>query len=280
VRLIMVARALVVGIERYANPRNNLIGVSNDVAAAIRVLGRFGINDIEVLRDQNATRKGIEGGLAALLNRTGDGDVAIFYYSGHGALLPPDFSGSDDPDGRDEALVPYESDTQSLIIDNTVAGLLDSHLSRSAFFYGIYDCCHSGDIQKNVLLEFQLNKVQHADALNMEVEKSVRIDDLIFNGIAGSGYRSGPMFKDLILDNGRDNAAHFAASEPDVTALVVNIDGVRRSVFTWALESVAEPGMSIAAFESAVTAAQAVKTQHHKPFVTCAQGQRDRAIFT
>jgi hypothetical protein len=227
-----------------------------------------------------STKKGIEGGLAALLNRTGDGDVAIFYYSGHGALLPPDYSGSDDPDGRDEALVPYECDTQNLIIDNAIARLLDSRLSANAFFYGIYDCCHSGDIQKNVLLDFHLNQVAHIDSVDMEVEKAVRLDDLIFNGVPGLGDRAGPSFKKLILETGRDNAAHFAASEPEVTALVLSIDGVRRSVFTWALEHVAQPGMSITAFESAVTAAQALKTQHHRPFITCAASQCNRVIFT
>lgn len=277
----MATRAFLVGIERYADPRNDLIGVSRDVAALVGTLASFGVYDLEVARDENAKKHAIESGLINLLRRTGAGDIAIFYYSGHGTLLPPEFSESDEPK---EAFVPYECDTANLILDKRIKDILDQNLSSEAFFYGIYDCCHSGDIHKSVLLSGNLASVRRHELENVEVEKSLGTDRLIFNGtpldgLAGPSAAKGLGFKKLILDDGRINAVHAAASEPEKTALVLNLDGERRSVFTWAVENALRPDMSVTAFELAVTAKQATKTHHHKPYVTCHPSQKARMML-
>jgi hypothetical protein len=280
----MATRAFVVGIERYANPRNNLIGVSRDVTAIIGALASFGVSDIEVVRDENARKSAIETGLSNLLKRTGPGDVAIFYFSGHGVALPPDFTGSDDPDGNDEAFVPYECDTANLILDNRMKQILDQHLSDQSFYYGFYDCCHSGDLHKNVLLSGNLFSVTKAGHEHDEVEKGIDPGQLIFNGRPPG--RTGPHsaatslgVKNLIFDESRINAVHAAASEPEKTALVLNIEGERRSVFTWAAEAALRPGVTVGEFELVVTAKQATKTRHHKPHVTCHPTQKSRTML-
>ena len=279
----MATRAFIVGIERYADPRNNLIGVSRDVSSTVGILNTFGISDLEVIKDENAKKQSIETGLGNLLKQTGPGDVAVFYYSGHGVMLTAEDTGSADPDGQDEALVPFECDTGNLIVDNKIKEALDKNLNPGAFFYGIYDCCHSGDIQKNLLLGSLSNVMRHGMS-SAEVQKSVTVDQLIFTG-RPSG-RAGPSLvaqaqtsKKLIVDDSRVNAVHIAACEPENTALVLNIDGERRSVFTWALEQVLRPETTVSALEIALTAKQATKTRHHKPFVTCHSTQRGRNVL-
>ncbi len=273
----MGTKALIVGLANYANPKNNLKGVENDVSAMVGVLGKFGITDIEVLRDANATADNIRNGLRALVIGAKQGDVRLFYYSGHGALLPPDFSGTDDPDGRDEALVPYEGTVSSLILDNWIATFLKTVLPSDVFFWGIYDACHSGDLFKDAAIAGLPGGIP-ADG----VEKQVQFEDLVLD--------SQPLrltiksveltTKALILDAGISNSVHLGAAEPEKTALVQEIGGVRRSVFTWALEQVAAPGMNVGDFELAVTTKQAEATGHHKPQVASSPTSKTRVLFS
>ncbi len=273
----MATRALIVGIAKYANPKNDLKGVENDVSAMVKTLGRFGINDIEVIRDSNATSANIRNGLNNLVKGANSGDTRVFYYSGHGALLPPGFSGSDDADGRDEALVPYEGNVSSLILDNWIAEFLKNVLPSDVFLWNIYDACHSGDMFKDAVVD-GLPPPFPADA----VEKIVPFEDLYFDSppVRMSPRLNQMTTKSLILDTGIPNSIHFGAAEPAKTALVQQIEGVRRSVFTWALEKSANPGTTVADFETAITANQATVTSHHTPQVACSDANKQRQLFT
>jgi Caspase domain len=273
----MATKALVVGIAKYANPKNNLDGLENDVSALIKLLGKFGVTDLEVIRDSNATADNIRNGLRNLVTGAKAGDTRIFYYSGHGALLPPDFSGTDDPDGRDEALVPYEGDVSSLILDNWVASFLKNTLPKNVFLWSIYDACHSGDMFKDAVVT-GLPLPFPNDAR----EKIVPFEDLVFDAppVRISPKIGMPTSKALILDSGLPNSVHFGAAEAEKTALVQQIEGVRRSVFTWALEQTAQPNISVADFEVAITAKQATITSHHTPQVACSNANKARKLFT
>lgn len=273
----MATRALIIGIAKYANPENNLNGVENDVSAMVKTMGKFGVSDIEVIRDSNATSLNIRNGLINLVKDAKPGDTRIFYYSGHGALLPPGFSGSDDLDGRDEALVPYEGNVSSLILDNWIAEFLKSVLSKEVFLWNIYDACHSGDMFKNAVVVGLPSPFQE-DA----VEKIVPFENLYFDAppIRMSPRLNQMTTKSLILDNDISNSIHFGAAEAETTALVQQIEGVKRSVFTWALEQSARPGITVAEFEAAVTAKQASITSHHTPQVACSEENKQRILFS
>lgn len=275
-------RALVVGIEKYANPRNNLIGVSNDISAFMRILAKYGVSDVEVIRDANATSINIRNALDALVRDAGDGDVRIFYFTGHGTLLPESYRFTDDPDGRDEALVPYEGTTESLILDNWFGKFLKEKLPLQSSFYSIIDSCHSGQMYKGeVVLDLANNRI---DAnVDMPTAKEIDFASLVFGanpmfvGGASSGNYS---IKEFIIDEELVNSIHFGASEPEQTALVLPIDGERRSVFTWALEQVLTPGMTIGELEPLLVAKQAEKTKHHKPFIACRETNKSLAVFS
>lgn len=288
-------RALVVGIEHYANARNNLIGVGNDVASFMRVLSNFDIHDVEVIRDANATSENIRTALNALVDGAAKDDVFVFYFSGHGALLPAGFAGSDDPDGRDEALVPYEGSTSSLILDNWIAEFLRQKLPPEvgAFFYGIYDCCHAGNMYKSVVLDVVEDRVRNLakddpqlkaslDLTRMLYVKEVDFTSLMLDAMPRlfqPKHAKTPRFKDLVLDEGLPTSVHFGAAEPEKTALVLRIDDAQRSVFTWALEQVARPGMTLEQIEKEVTEKQAQKTLHHRPVLSCRPADKARLFL-
>jgi hypothetical protein len=279
----MRRKALIVGLESYQNPRHNLQGVCNDVAAAVRLMMRFGIDDLQILRDANATTMAIQTGLNALVDRPMPGDVFVFYFTGHGALLPAGFAGADDRDGRDEALVPYEATTSALILDNWLGALVRERVppESGAFFYGIYDCCHSGDLYKSIAFGLQPANPKLFEVKDGEEEgqaiKEVDLADLAFTG--APAFTRKASLKTFIEDGTLSNSIHIGASEPEQTALVVNIDGKRRSIFTWALEQIARPGMTIAEFEQEVTAKQATKTSHHRPVVAASASVKARRFL-
>lgn len=269
-------RALLVGIESYANPANNLPGVSNDVSAFMRILAKYGIADVEVLRDANATSQNIRNALHRLVADAAAGDVRIFYYSGHGALLPPGFAQSDDADSRDEAFVPYEGTTDSLILDNWYAKFLKEKLPPQATLYSVIDCCHSGELYKRA-------KIDGLSDAGDEQVKEIDFTSLVYTGNPLSiGRRAMNLHtvKAFIVDDDLGNSVHIAASEPAITALVLSIDGQRRSVFTWALEQVLRPEMTVGELEPLLTAKQAEKTLHHKPYVATRTSNKKRAVFS
>jgi hypothetical protein len=269
----MGARAFIVGLSTYSNPKNNLNGVDRDVSAMVSVLSKFGITDLEIIRNENATSANIKRGLQSLVTNTKADDIRIFYYSGHGASLPPGFVGTDDKDGRDEALVPYECDVSSLIIDNWMSTFLTSIVPKNIRLWSIYDACHSGDMFKAVDIDGIPSPPPAQD-------KRVFLEDLYFDAPPPRMAVQPPIStKELILDGGLTNTIHFGAAEPQTTALVMDIGGERRSAFTWALEQVAKPGMSVAEFEAAVTAKQKEVTDHHHPQVACNGADKNRLLF-
>jgi hypothetical protein len=94
--------ALVIGNSAYRNgPLKNSANDARDVGARLSELGF----DAEVVL--NGGRKQMAEGIDRFLNKLRTGDVALFYYSGHGAqidgenyLIPVDFEGQNETDVR------------------------------------------------------------------------------------------------------------------------------------------------------------------------------------
>ncbi len=103
-----VQRALIVAIAEYGPGTGwGRISADNDLPLVRAVLEGQGFEDVQELRDAEATRKGILRALGDLVESASSGDLVVFYYSGHGQQLADD--GSDEIDGYDEALVPYDA---------------------------------------------------------------------------------------------------------------------------------------------------------------------------
>jgi hypothetical protein len=150
--------ALLVGIDRYANPYQapSLRGCVADIDATYALLvDRFHVPPEQVLR--LTARADEDGDAAALptraniiaawrdhLGQAAAGDVVFFHFSGHGSQarsIDPD-----EPDGYDETLVAHDSRTAGVfdLADKELALLIRQVERRGAQVLVFLDCCHAG----------------------------------------------------------------------------------------------------------------------------------------
>lgn len=148
-------RALVVGIDRYADPKLDLggNGSARDVAAIVGLLQSslgYGAGDIRVLADGAASRAAIIDGFDTwLIDGTKAGDRVFFYFSGQGHFVPD--TDGDEADGLDETLVPADgavsgSSIAGGISDDELTALLQKLAGRKATV--VIDAGHSGLVSR------------------------------------------------------------------------------------------------------------------------------------
>ena len=125
----------------------NLRGTVHDVRTLqemLTLLYGFHPRDVVTLTDQNATRSAILSALEQhLVAPAAKGDVAFFYYAGHGSQVRNSLS--DEPDQLDESLVPADSRVGAADIrDKELRPLFNRILDRGARLTVLLDSCHSG----------------------------------------------------------------------------------------------------------------------------------------
>jgi hypothetical protein len=145
--------ALLVGIDQYRPPIRSLRGCANDVRAIQALLEQriVGTEDRlegpRVLLNEDATRQAVIDGFRQYLANAREGDVVLFYYSGHGsqAQTPPEFQYLE-PDRLDETLVCYDSRRagQYDLADKELAKLIAEVAEQGPHIVVILDSCHSG----------------------------------------------------------------------------------------------------------------------------------------
>lgn len=149
--------ALLVGIDKYPNPRYRLQGCINDITAIEEYLNeRLDEQEyqlhIQKLIDEQATREAIIDGFRNHLCNARKDDVVLFYYSGHGSQekAPPEFWHIE-PDHLDETLVCYDSRTENGwdLADKELALLIAEVAQKQPHMTIILDCCHSGAGSRN-----------------------------------------------------------------------------------------------------------------------------------
>ena len=154
-------RALVVGIDTYAEPRLSfqLQGASKrDSDQIVRLLQAslgFAPEDIRMLRDGAATKAAILAGIRTWLGSTGPGDRAFFYFVGHGHFTK-DLDG-DEPDGLDETLVPHDArvvvkgsqaEIENMILDDELFEAFNR--LKGVKVTAVFDSCHSGTVTRAI----------------------------------------------------------------------------------------------------------------------------------
>jgi hypothetical protein len=143
--------AVVVGVGDYVNygdeEGGDLPGSANDARNVRDVLtARWGFRpqDVHVLLDTAATRAAIHRELAQWLPSVAkDGDLVVFYYSGHGSQVF-DRSG-DETDGLDETICPTDvlrNSSRMDITDDELGGWIRGLPTKNVAV--ILDSCHSG----------------------------------------------------------------------------------------------------------------------------------------
>ncbi len=248
-------RVLLVGVGEYKDSRHNLPGVKDDVSLVRKVLTEkcgFADPEIRVLLDSEATKLNIVKNFEEWLIRgTGPGDLAIFYFSGHGIRVW-DETGRKIQDGQEEAIMPHDAnvlkektrrtfkqraglaydvkDTVNIIRGEEIRDLLTLLKDRTVVF--ISDSCHSGTVYKALNGRVAFTK-------NFELPTFAKgiVDDRRSEPSDTSTKRQEISFgSDVAVQGGK--VAAFTACENSQTAEVVPFDTAPtgpHSVFTWHL---------------------------------------------
>ncbi|HEY3610481.1 MAG TPA: caspase family protein [Pseudonocardiaceae bacterium] len=142
--------ALVVGIDRYPPPVPELRGCRTDVGhvlahLAARVPPQH--RSVRTLQDEQATRAAVEAGFRDHLARAGNGDTALFWFSGHGSQSPalPEFRPLEGT-GMSQTLVcanPRHPDDPADLLDVELAVLIRIAGAGGAHVAVVLDCCHA-----------------------------------------------------------------------------------------------------------------------------------------
>jgi hypothetical protein len=145
--------ALLVGVGKYKNSSiRKLKGPPSDVAAFEEVLvQRYGFprENICVLLDEKATTAAFVNAFEkALVGRARKGDVAVFYFSGHGSQMTDD--GTDEPSGMDQSLLFHDARTGDVtdFRDDRLNDLLARLYERTTNLVVVSDSCHSGSMTR------------------------------------------------------------------------------------------------------------------------------------
>lgn len=148
--------ALLVGIDNYQPPVPALAGCVNDMLAVKSFLENrvpAGSLKMEVLMNERATRLNIVRMFEKHLTQAKEGDVAFFYYSGHGSQeRSHEVFRFIEPDMLNETFVCYDSrqfDGMDLA-DKEMGTLIDLVAQNNPHIVVVADCCNSGDISRAI----------------------------------------------------------------------------------------------------------------------------------
>jgi hypothetical protein len=236
-------KALLVGINAYPNPNNNLRGCINDIVDMEYFITSknkvYQKENIKTLTDSRATKQGILDHLNWLLMGASAGDQLLFHYSGHGAQLPS-HGHTYEKDGLDEIICPYDfSDadtTQTAITDKEFAKIFAT-IPKGVHFVWISDSCHSEDLSRKQAIapDIRFRRFNHEPQQRVNTPaESLSAAPIPLHGALLSGCASHQLSADAYINN-RFNGAftHYLiknlsqygqdASMQDIVKLV-NID--------------------------------------------------------
>lgn len=146
--------ALVIGIGDYPEESGWCkIHGDNDISIVTEMLEENGFEQVQILSNKAATKKGIMDALDNLAKKATHGDVIYIHFSGHGQQIT-DLDG-DEPDGYDEAWIPYDAckdysakyKGKNHIVDDELFDFLNqlrTKVGDKGKIIVVSDACHSG----------------------------------------------------------------------------------------------------------------------------------------
>jgi len=148
------SQALLVNVGDYQHESiRDLTATTRDAAIMRELLQQNPLfaDTITTLSDQQATHSNVRGALRLMIEQLGEGDVGLFYFSGHGGQFK-DSSGDED-DQRDEALILYDSmwdfeNAKNVLLDDELAELYAS--VKQGKLIVLVDACNSGSLDKGL----------------------------------------------------------------------------------------------------------------------------------
>ncbi|HEX6872897.1 MAG TPA: caspase family protein [Micromonosporaceae bacterium] len=250
----MANRALLVGINNYPDPRNNLNSCVADTLAFKQILQDFyGFDSgaIQLLHNQDATLDNVRTGLDALFTGASDGDQIVFFQSSHGYRYT-------EGNTMVEVLCLYDQFLNDTELTRRTQSLPPNVLTV------VLDSCHSGGMNK---MFFPPGDVQVARAKVWQppMDQAIRDTQLYaqvtrfkFFGrtVAGESRavaknmlfepRNMPPAKSGGLQGEVDlNGALFAACLADQTAAAGSPPTGNLSAFTYGIREEVRPGITL-----------------------------------
>jgi hypothetical protein len=192
----MKNKALLVGINKYPDPRNELRGCVNDILEMEHFIAEankvYPKKNIKKLTNKEATKKEILIQLKWLIEGAEAGDQLLFHYSGHGAQAPT-LHAPLEKDGLDEIICPYDYDgTNNTSLRDKEFAQLFAGIPKGVHFVWISDSCHAEDLSRdpfkvdeedfnanNTHYRFFTGLQHHEEGVNEEEQKS----DIAIEGI-------------------------------------------------------------------------------------------------
>ena len=153
----MKNKALLVGINQYPDPRNELRGCINDINDMFHFITQinpvYQKEQVKTLTNRQATKKAIVENLKWLLEELQAGDQILFHYSGHGAQMPTQHPALE-KDGNDEIICPYDFDwtAATTLRDKEFAEIFKA-IPNGVHFVWISDSCHAEDLSRDPIIE-------------------------------------------------------------------------------------------------------------------------------
>jgi hypothetical protein len=237
--------ALLVAINDYPIKRHKLRGCVPDRDAFKTYLQQNFKNNKEVklkiktLTNDEATKDGIIAGFKHF-EAAKDGDICVFYFSGHGSQVPaPKEFWHTEPDRMNESVVCYDSRLPGKrdLFDKEQSHLIyKATEGKDVHFVAIYDCCHAGSNTRGVDNLFVSRMAEPS-------ETPTEIKDYF-------GYKEYMTSQDpsgiTNYQPKRGTHIQFAAAKSNEAAREMKINGKFRGIFTYYLiESLEKTGSKL-----------------------------------
>lgn len=173
----MTKRFVAVGINDYSildsTARSNLSScVADATSMAGLLVSAFGFDPgMSIsLTDRQASSSNIKSAIRSMLSQSAPGDVACFFYSGHGARTPAAPSRGD-CDAFYESIIPASGDP---ILDRDLFALADALQPSAINFTVILDSCHSGGMDQETDRRFKCKSPILSQDLLLRMERYLR----------------------------------------------------------------------------------------------------------
>lgn len=146
-------KAVLVGINKYPDPDDELSGCINDITDMAHFIvsqKKFSMPNVRMLTDKRATKKNIVERLNWLVKGARAGDQLLFHYSGHGAQMATRAK-TGELDKLDEVICPYDFDwTDKRALKDKDFSKIFSRVPKGVDFIWVSDSCHSADLSRGI----------------------------------------------------------------------------------------------------------------------------------
>src|SRR5258705_12022315 len=158
--------ALVLGLNDYyiqpgVKHPSSLRGCVNDANSMKGLLiNRFGFKpaDIQMLYNENVTRKNVIDHMHEILQKCKPGDVFVFFYSGHGAWMSNQMNKYDSVKrGMSQSMVMsdlYSPNLDCLLTDEVLKAVFNEFVDKKIIVTSLFDCCYSGNLSMGYMTDY------------------------------------------------------------------------------------------------------------------------------